>query len=145
MTCDSKINQYIIIALLHSSLFVSDWRRQVGGLLVKTYRHVISEILMKFVQQGSQVTNSESVISNIWRQLSYHLWWSSDVTGSCITGNDVTGRYITGNDITGNDVTGTGSRKPEMKGRSFPAFSPGTPLDSRYEQWNCESNQSQPF
>ena len=48
-------------------------------------------------------------------------------TESCITGSCV-----------------TGSREPEMKGRSFPAFFPaffpGTPLDSRYEQWNCESN-----
>jgi len=49
MTCDSKINQYIIIALLHSSLFVSDWRRQVDGLLVKTDHHGISEILLKVV------------------------------------------------------------------------------------------------
>jgi hypothetical protein len=38
---------YIIITLLHSSLFVSDWRRQVDGLLVKTYRHGISEIFLK--------------------------------------------------------------------------------------------------
>ena len=58
-------------------------------------------------------------------------------TGSCITGYDV-----------------TGSREPEIKGRSFPAFFTrisrvfpgisrvftGTPLDSRYEQWNYESN-----
>jgi hypothetical protein len=39
----------IIIALSHLSLFVSDWRRQVGGLLVKTYRHGISEIFLKMV------------------------------------------------------------------------------------------------
>jgi len=39
----------IIIVLSHSSLFVSDWRRQVGGLLVKTYRHGISEIFLKMV------------------------------------------------------------------------------------------------
>jgi hypothetical protein len=39
----------LIIALLHLSLFVSDWRRQVGGLLVKTYRHGISEIFLKVV------------------------------------------------------------------------------------------------
>ena len=55
-----------------------------------------------------------------------------------------------GCDVTGNDVTGTGSREPEMKGRLIsrvlpvlPGISrlfPGTPLDSRYEQWNCESN-----
>jgi hypothetical protein len=40
---------YIIIALLHSSLFISDWRRQIGGLLVKTYRHGISELFLKVV------------------------------------------------------------------------------------------------
>jgi hypothetical protein len=37
----------IMIALSHLSLFVSDWGRQVGGLLVKTYRHGISEIFLK--------------------------------------------------------------------------------------------------
>jgi hypothetical protein len=41
----------IMIALSHLSLFVSDWRRQVGGLLVKTYRHGISEIFLKVVYQ----------------------------------------------------------------------------------------------
>ena len=73
--------------------------------------------------------------------------WSSDVTGSCITGYGVTE----------NDVTGTGSREPETGNEReiiSPRFSPvfpafflsisrgfsGTPLDSRYEQWNCESN-----
>jgi hypothetical protein len=72
---------------------------------------------------------------------------SSDVTGSYITGNDVIGSCITGN-----DVTGTGSREPETGNEReiisrvlpvFPAFFPvflATPLDSRYEQWNCESN-----
>jgi uncharacterized membrane protein len=39
----------IIIALSHLSLFVSNWRRQVGGLLVKTYLHGISEIFLKMV------------------------------------------------------------------------------------------------
>ena len=61
---------------------------------------------------------------------------------SDVTGYDVTGSCITGYDVTGNDVTG--SHEPEIKGRSFPAFFPrvfpGTPLESRYEQWNCESN-----
>ena len=53
------------------------------------------------------------------------VWWI--VTGSCITGNDVIR-----NDITG---TGTGNER-EIISRVFS----GTPLDSRYEQWNCESN-----
>ena len=49
-------------------------------------------------------------------------------------------------------VTGTGSREPETGNEReiisrvfvpvFPGFFPGTPLDSRYEQWNCDSNQS---
>jgi hypothetical protein len=30
-------------------MFVGDWRRQVDGLLVKTYRHGISEIFLKVV------------------------------------------------------------------------------------------------
>jgi hypothetical protein len=59
-----------------------------------------------------------------------------DVTGSYIIGYDVTGRCITGNDDTGNER--------EIISRAFPpvftAFFPGTPLDSRYEQWNCESS-----
>ena len=50
------------------------------------------------------------------------------------------------------DVTGTGSREPEMKGIYFLAlfsrisrvFS-GTPLDSRYERWHFEFNQSSAF
>jgi hypothetical protein len=46
-----------------------------------------------------------------------------DVTGSCITGNDITGSCITGNER-------------EIISRVFL----GTPLESRYEQWNCESN-----
>ena len=41
--------------------------------------------------------------------------------------------WATGNDVTGNDVTGN---EREIIPRVF--F--GTPLDSRYEQWNCESN-----
>ena len=45
--------------------------------------------------------------SSIEAPSTYHLRWSSHVTGSCITGYD----------LTGNDVTGTGSREPEMKGR----------------------------
>ena len=57
--------------------------------------------------------------------------------------SDVTGYDVTGSCTTGNDVTG--SREPETENerdiisRVFPVF-PGTPLDSRYEQWNCESN-----
>ena len=57
----------------------------------------------------------------------------SCITGSCITGYDVTGSCITGSCITGNDVTGN---EREIISRVFP----GTPLESRYEQWNCGSN-----
>jgi hypothetical protein len=38
----------------------------------------------------------------------------------------------------------TGNKR-EIISRVFPGISrvfPGTPLDSRYEQWNCEFNQS---
>ena len=72
-------------------------------------------------------------ISSIEAPSSYHLWWCCVVvpevivcagaTGSCITGYDVTGSCITGNER-------------EIISHVFP----GTPLDSRYEQWNCESN-----
>jgi hypothetical protein len=54
-----------------------------------------------------------------------------DVTGSDITGNDVTGSYITGNDVTGSREPETGNERGIIS-RVFP----GTPLDSRYEQWN---------
>ena len=44
-------------------------------------------------------------------------------------------------EVTGNDVT---RNEREIISRVFypvfPAISPGTPLDSRYKQWNCESN-----
>ena len=66
-------------------------------------------------------------------------------------------------EVTRNDVTGSHrklhlpemtSAESEMEGRQFPAlitrispvppylsrFFSGTSLDSRYEQWNCESN-----
>ena len=94
-------------------------------------------------------------MSSIWAQLRYYWWWCCVVvpeviacacaTRSCITANDVTG-----NCITGNYVTGTGSREPETGNEReiiprafFTRISrvfPGTPLDSRYEKWNCESN-----
>jgi hypothetical protein len=49
----------IMIALSHFSLFVSDWRRQVGGLLVKTYRHGISEIFLKMVCDRYKTENDK--------------------------------------------------------------------------------------
>ena len=81
-------------------------------------------------------------VSSIWGKLKPYFRGSYEgvpevivfagATGSCITGYDVTGSCITGNDV-------TGSREREMKGdnfpRFFPAFFPGTPLESRYEQW----------
>ena len=83
------------------------------------------------------------IASSIEAPSIYYLRWCSEVvpeviacacaTGSCITGYDVTGSCITGSCITGNDVTGN---EREIISRVFP----GTPLDSRYEQWNCESN-----
>ena len=48
--------------------------------------------------------------------------------------------------VTVNDVTGTGNER-EIISRVFPPYFPrflGTPLDSRYEQWNFDSNQSYP-
>jgi hypothetical protein len=71
-----------------------------------------------------------SVSSSISAQLKLHL-----------------GRICEDCDVTGSDVTRSREPEPEMKGRSFPytrisrVFF-GTPLDSRYEQWNFEFNQS---
>ena len=65
----------------------------------------------------------------------------NDVTGSCITGGDrVRMYYRKSPEVTGNDVT---ENEREIISRVFTRISrvfPGTPLDSRYEQWNCESN-----
>ena len=55
-----------------------------------------------------------------------------DVTGYDVTGSCNTGSYITGNDVTGNER--------EIISRVFFRVFSGTPLESRYEQWNCESN-----
>jgi hypothetical protein len=56
---------------------------------------------------------------------------------------DVDVTDMTSPEVVRNDVTGTGSEK-EIIFRVFypyfPRFFSGTPLDSRYEQWNCESN-----
>jgi len=52
--------------------------------------------------------------------------------------SDVTGYDVTGSCITGNREPETGNER-EIISRVFPVF-PGTLLDSRYEQWNCESN-----
>jgi hypothetical protein len=53
---------------------------------------------------------------------------------------------VTSPEVTGNDVTGTGTRiERDITSRAFYPYFPyffGTPLDSRYEQWNFESNQS---
>jgi hypothetical protein len=73
-------------------------------------------------------------ISSTWAQLKPHLW-------GCRVGIPEVIVYTC---ATGNDVIGTGSREPET-GNEREIISrvfPGTPLDSRYEQWNCESNQS---
>ena len=51
----------IMIALSHLSLFVSDWRRQVGGLLVKTYRHGISEIFLKMVLNTKKPKTNQTI------------------------------------------------------------------------------------
>ena len=48
-----------------------------------------------------------------------------------------TGGWVAGGGVTGGCVTG--GREPEVGGRWFPAVFPGTPLESGYEQWNCES------
>jgi hypothetical protein len=50
-----------MIALSHLSLFVSDWRRQVGGLLVKTYRHGISEIFLKMVLNTKKTKTNQTI------------------------------------------------------------------------------------
>ena len=55
----------------------------------------------------------------------------------CVVDGDVTGYDVTGNDVTGSREPETGNER-EIISRVFP----GTPLDSRYEQWNCESIQS---
>ena len=55
----------IIIALSHLSLFVSDWRRQVGGLLVKTYRHGISELFLKVVLNTKKKQKTNQTIHHL--------------------------------------------------------------------------------
>jgi hypothetical protein len=64
------------------------------------------------------------------------------VTRYSFTGNDVTGNDVTGNDVTGNDVTQTENLRDIISRQNwnFLRFFPGTPVDSRYEQWNFESN-----
>ena len=82
-----------------------------------------------FIQSGAHCQQLHG--SSIEAPSTYYLWGidgDRDVTGSCITGCDVTGSRITGNDVTGNER--------EIISRVFP----GTPLDSWYKQWNCESN-----
>jgi hypothetical protein len=60
--------------------------------------------------------------------------------------SDVTGSYIIGNEVTGSQEPETGIER-EIISHAFYQYVqrfllPGTPLDSRYEQWNFESNQS---
>ena len=67
---------------------------------------------------------------NIWGQFSYHLW-------------GIVWEIVTGNDVTGSREPETGNEREIISRVFLPGISrvfPGTPLDSRYEQWDCESN-----
>ena len=85
-------------------------------------------------------------VSSIYTPSRSYLWgmvWGI-VTVNDVTGNDVTGSKVTRSCITKNAVIGTGNER-EIISRVFPPYFPrfwGTPLDSRYEQWNFDSNQS---
>ena len=102
------------------STYCQQWRNTDKQLNTFVLTSILSHLQLNY--RMKPVTKTYN-FSSIEAPSTSYLWGidgDRDVTGSCITGNDV-----------------TGSREPEMKGRSFPAFFPrgfsGTPLESRYE------------
>ena len=84
---------------------------------------------------------------------------SSHICGGAVRSSDVSRNDVTGSCITGSDRKWRHRNRKwchrklhhrirKWKGDNFPCFLPvfpafisGTPLDSRYEEWNFESNQ----
>ena len=80
-------------------------------------------------------------VSSIYTPSRSYLW---GMVWGIVTVNDVTGSKVTRSCITKNAVTGTGNER-EITSRVFLPYFPrflGTPLDSRHEQWNFDTNQS---
>ena len=91
--------------------------------------------------------------SSIWAQLSYHLWWSSVEQWRHRKLHHWIWRHLNLHHRKWScaharpDMTSLKVRNWKGKGNNFPvfllvfpAFFHGTPLDSTYEQWNCESS-----
>ena len=100
---------------------VSQWTIEVEGAKrveitgIDDKRQITGKL---FYNTKQLITLLSLKVSSIEAPSIYYLWWSSDVTG-------------------------TGNERDNFP-RFLPVFPPppGTPLDSRYEQWNFESNQS---